>query len=374
MERKTAMFCGSFDPLTLGHIDIINKALTKYEKLIINVGVNEQKKTLFASSKRLALINNVLKYHPEHNRIITIAEKGMTVDVALLYDVDVLIRGMRHNSTNMDEEQKLAKINKLLALSRGLELETELLEQEDSFFNIISSSQVKTLCQLGEFITAFRFVPDVVAEALAKFYLKPVWDNLFIKDCSYVDSLWQDFIKCYQGRAYHNLTHIAYMLNMLKIYMAYSGDKLGETYKDIVFAIFAHDLVYDLRADNGANEEQSALFVEGIIPWLVRDINPEAVKELILSTSHKDRESTSLVRDLDLSILATDDEQTWQLYNEKIRREYIEISDSEYIPKRLEFLQSLANKQIFGTSFFFNKFEDKAKRNLQSEIQRLQNI
>ena len=370
---KRGLFCGSFDPFTYGHLDVVNKALEKVDELIINVGYNEAKIQEFSSEKRVEMIIKALKCHPRRHKIIVVSEHGMTIDIALLYDVNVLIRGVRQGSDDVAQEQTLAAINKNLALSRGLELETEFIIQDGEMLKSISSSAVKFLCENHEFITAFKYVPANVAEVLAETYLKPLWDEVCVNNSAKSNAFWQELVSAYKGRAYHNLTHIAYMMNMLKIYSAYTKKTFDDIRKELLLAILIHDIVYEPGAFYEDNEKASAQFVDKIRKVLPYDINVDLVKNMVLSTAiNYDKGGMTIIRDLDFSILGTFDVYTWHEYCRKIRAEYSTFSDEEFYANRLEFLQKLATKQIFKTDFFFNNFEDKAKKNIKKEIECLQ--
>jgi len=371
--NKTGLFCGSFDPFTYGHLDVVNKAFEKVDTLIINVGDNDAKIPQFDKDKRVEMIIDALKDHPKCNCITVIAERGMTVDIALLSDTDVLIRGIRQNSSDMGQEFTLAAINKNLALVRGLKLETEFIIQEGELLRSVSSSAVKFLCEEHEFITAFKYVPDNVAEVLAETYLKSLWDECFVNNKAASDQFWQELISAYRGRAYHNLTHIAYMINMLKIYCAYIGDDLKDIRKEVLLAIFIHDIVHDTYAYDAENEKSSAKFAKKIREWSVSDIDFDMVINMVMSTSQNANVKVfPIVRDLDLAILGDFDACKWHKYCRQIRKEYKDFSDEKFNAGRLKFLQTIEKQRIFSTNFFFNKFEEQAKKNIRTEIACLQ--
>jgi len=372
-KRKIGLLCGSFDPFTYGHVDLTVKAFEYVDMLFINVGKNSSKDSIFSPKERVEMILKALQNHPRKKDITVMTEDGMTVDIAFSCDANVLIRGIRPNTEDEANERKLAMVNKQLAMVRGFDLETVIIEQKDEELAHVSSTVVRNLCKMQEYITAFKYVPDCVAEKLAEYYLKPIWTSLFLKGNSCVNESWEELIAAYRGRAYHNLTHVAYMLNMLKVYKAYTGDELKTSEKDILLAIFTHDVVYDVYALEGENEQESSLFIDRIGAWLALDINPREAMSMVMSTAQaSDKLGVSLVRDLDLAILATSDICMWYKYCKGIREEYKNIPEQEYNAKRIEFLQSMLKKQIFHIAFFFNKFEEKAKENLQKEIDFLQ--
>ena len=109
MER-IAVFAGTFDPFTLGHQDIALRALTLFDRLIIAIGVNSVKKTLFPLESREAIIRDSFPNMPQ----ITIASfNGLTVDLCRQYGARFLIRGLR-SGTDFDYERTIAQANNMV--------------------------------------------------------------------------------------------------------------------------------------------------------------------------------------------------------------------------------------------------------------------
>ena len=108
-----AVFPGSFDPITLGHIDIINNSLTICDKLIIGVGVNHHKKYMFDIDTRIQFIQSV--FNPE-KKIIVKKYSGLTIDFCQNENAFHIIRGIR-NSTDFQYEQSIAFSNQMMESS-----------------------------------------------------------------------------------------------------------------------------------------------------------------------------------------------------------------------------------------------------------------
>jgi pantetheine-phosphate adenylyltransferase len=102
---KKAVFPGSFDPITIGHLDIINRGLSLFDEVIIAIGVNADKKHMFSLEERKLHIENAFKNEP---RIKVSTYKGKTVKA------DYILRGLR-NSTDFNYEQSIAQTNLSLA-------------------------------------------------------------------------------------------------------------------------------------------------------------------------------------------------------------------------------------------------------------------
>ncbi len=369
-----AMFCGSFDPITLGHISVINQTLysqgTSLDKFIICVSHNNQKNLLFPPEKRKKMIEDALKNHPLKHKIEVVINKGLVVDFAKKHNVTTLIRGIRPNSADEEQEQVMATTNKTLARIRGFELDTKFITATDATLASISSSLVKDLCYFGEYIAVANLVPENVHKELMSIYLEQCFTKLFFDSSHSIAYMsWREVVKTYNSRQYHNLSHIGYMLNMLSIYENQTNTNYPP---EFLLAIFGHDYVYNPTKNN--NEENS---IKAVFGWTGKRYYKTSsyLENLIMATAHN-KENLSgeeaLIADLDLSILGTFAPKTWNAYCKNIRQEYSFLSDSEYAKGRLEFLQKiLKRKRIFQTDFFYDMLEKQACNNIREEIKNL---
>lgn len=184
-----------------------------------------------------------------------------------------------------------------------------------------------------------------------------------------VDSTFSELIDHYQAtnRAYHNLEHISQCLkeyDLLKTIAANAGA--------VEFAIWFHDAVYDTRAKD--NEEKSAALAEAALHGMgISGQLPYTVGSLIRLTKHDVAPTTidgQVIVDVDLAILGQSAE-VFDRYESGIRSEYSWVSDSEFWPKRTEFLMALlAREHIFYTEQCREKYELTARSNLRRSIQR----
>jgi pantetheine-phosphate adenylyltransferase len=108
---KKAIFPGSFDPITLGHFDIIERGVTLFDELIIAIGINADKKYMFSLEERKKFIENCFGHHP---KIRVVTYKGLTVDFCQKNDVDFILRGLR-NPADFEFEKAIAHTNRDLA-------------------------------------------------------------------------------------------------------------------------------------------------------------------------------------------------------------------------------------------------------------------
>jgi pantetheine-phosphate adenylyltransferase len=154
-----AMFPGSFDPPTLGHLDIIERIAKLYDKLYVVVASNIQKKSLFTAEERADMLKELLK---SHKNIEVVIYSGLVVDFAKARGIQVMIRGVRA-LVDFGYEFELAMTNKKLYP----ELEVLFMPTSPNFF-LLRSSQIKELAFYGANIETM--VPPLVATAIKDRY------------------------------------------------------------------------------------------------------------------------------------------------------------------------------------------------------------
>lgn len=150
-----ALFPGSFDPLTNGHLDIIQRASQLFDHVVVGVGHNTSKQALFTPEEKVDLISTVVDDLP--NVDVTIMH-GLTVQFMSEIGAKFIVRGLR-NSKDFEYERDIAGVNSALA-----DVETILLLAKPENQNI-SSSMVKEIGSMGADNMA-KFVPKVVVDAL----------------------------------------------------------------------------------------------------------------------------------------------------------------------------------------------------------------
>ena len=157
----TALYPGSFDPVTIGHLDIASRVASLFDQLIVAVYDAPAKEVLFTTEERVFLFQQAVEHLPN---IKVIPYKGLTADLARQFKAQVLIRGLRMGS-DFEREFELALMNKQIAP----EIET-LAMMSSLEYQFLRASLIKEVSQLGGDIS--RLVPRHVAEAL-KEKLKP---------------------------------------------------------------------------------------------------------------------------------------------------------------------------------------------------------
>lgn len=154
-----AIYPGSFDPITLGHIDIVERGAKLFEKVIVAVLSNPSKQPLFTVEKRIEQITQCTK-HIDNVEVDSFV--GLTVDYAKLHNAGVLLRGLRVLS-DFEKELQMAHTNKTL----NQEIETVFLATTKEY-SFLSSSIVKEIAQFGGAIE--HLVPQDIAEDMEQKY------------------------------------------------------------------------------------------------------------------------------------------------------------------------------------------------------------
>lgn len=108
---KRAIFPGSFDPITLGHYDIIKRGITLFDEIIVAIGINADKKYMFSLEERQKFIEDTFSDEP---RIKVMTYEGLTVDFCQKIDVEFILRGLR-NPADFEFEKAIAHTNRDLA-------------------------------------------------------------------------------------------------------------------------------------------------------------------------------------------------------------------------------------------------------------------
>ena len=170
---KVAIYPGSFDPITYGHIDIIERGLEIFDKVIVAIAENEEKRPLFSVEERLRIVKSFFKDNPN---VIVDSFKGLLVDYVGKTNAKVILRGLRATS-DFEYEFHMASMNRSL----NTHLDTLfMMTSKDYFF--VSSRTIKEVARLGGAVEGL--VPDLVVRRLKEKFKLPVpkkrgigWDD-----------------------------------------------------------------------------------------------------------------------------------------------------------------------------------------------------
>ena len=152
-----AMYPGTFDPLTLGHEEIINRAAKLFDNLLVAVAVNSSKPTMFNLQDRLRLVEIVSSRYPN---VTFSSYEGLTIDFANTKNINVIVRGAR-NSTDFNYESQISQMNN----SMDSALESIFFIATDPFKSITSSLVRQVIDLNGDYS---KFISKDVANHLLK--------------------------------------------------------------------------------------------------------------------------------------------------------------------------------------------------------------
>ncbi len=153
--EKIALFPGSFDPITLAHIDILNRALPMFDKVYVGIGLNSNKQSLLTAKEREEMLKNVFA---KHKNIEVLTYEGLTVDICKKVNAQYMIRGIRSVS-DFEYEKAISQMNH--AMQPDIE---SIFVLSKPGFSAISSTIVRDILRNGGDIT--QFVPKEVADYL----------------------------------------------------------------------------------------------------------------------------------------------------------------------------------------------------------------
>ena len=156
MSERICLFPGTFDPITLGHEDIINRALPLFDKIIVGIGVNTSKKPMFTTSQRLQWIKDI---YGHCNKVEGAMYEGLTVNFCKEIGARFILRGIRYVS-DFEYEKTIADANRAL----DKEIETVFLTGEPKYTSVASTIVRDIIKNKGD---ASPFLSKVVYDSLA---------------------------------------------------------------------------------------------------------------------------------------------------------------------------------------------------------------
>jgi pantetheine-phosphate adenylyltransferase len=369
MKTQKAVYAASFDPITFGHINIIERMAPLYGKFIVLVAVDSRKSYTFTPEERVNMARVAVAHIP--NVSVDVCVDCYVVKRAKSIGAQVIVRGLR-NFKDLEDEQTLAEENRRICPN----IETIWIPCIPSLMHV-SSSMVKSHVGIDPdwCNQVARSVPTEVVAKLKERYIvgkaRRYWISLMslLGNPEKSDVVFGELVTRYSEshRIYHNLEHIVTMLDEL--------EQLDDVESAIALAIWFHDSFYDTKV-NG-NEESSAQFAKEKIQSMgLPSCLGDHVSNLIIATKHTTIPtdlSAKILVDLDLMILGKKG-RVFDEYEAGIRKEYSWVARSDYCNNRRLILQSFLNRpSIYLTKFFRDRYEYVARKNLTRSIKKLQN-
>lgn len=155
--QRICLFPGTFDPVTLGHTDIIDRALPLFDKLIIGIGRNINKEPMFTEQQRIEWVRDIYK---NNDKVEAVLYEGLTVDCCKKVGANFILRGIRYVN-DFEYEKAIADMNRSLAHN----IETIFLTCLPQYTSVASTLVRDVLRNGGE---VANFLPDVVNETIRK--------------------------------------------------------------------------------------------------------------------------------------------------------------------------------------------------------------
>ncbi len=153
--KKIAVFPGSFDPITQGHVELVKRAIPLFDKIIVAVGINAQKKYLFPLDQRLSWLKKVFA---NEDKVDVSSFKGLTVNFCKDMNAHYLLRGLR-NASDFDYEKTISQLNNII----GEDLETIFLISHPAFSHVSSTIVREIIIGKGD---VSAFVPSIISNDL----------------------------------------------------------------------------------------------------------------------------------------------------------------------------------------------------------------
>lgn len=157
-----AIYAGSFDPFTMGHLNILNRSAKMFDEVIVAIGTNTSKKSLFTPDEKLEMITAVVKESSYDNVRVVLHVDGLIVDFAKSEGATVMVRGIR-SLTDMEYEMSIASMNK----TQQSEIESVFL-MADEKYSFVSSSLIKEVAIFDGDVSGM--VPESIAKKMQEKY------------------------------------------------------------------------------------------------------------------------------------------------------------------------------------------------------------
>ncbi len=153
--QRICLFPGTFDPVTLGHVDIINRALPLFDMIYVGIGINTSKSPMFSAEQRMKWVADIYANEP---RVVSVIYEGLTINYCKIIHANFILRGIRYVS-DFEYEKTIADANRTL----DNKIETVFLTGEPKYTSV-ASTIVRDIIRNGG--DASPFLPDLVAKSL----------------------------------------------------------------------------------------------------------------------------------------------------------------------------------------------------------------
>jgi pantetheine-phosphate adenylyltransferase len=359
-----AVYAGSFDPVTNGHLWMIKKGAKLFNELVVAVGSNPEKESTFSIEERVNMIKEVSYDIP--NVTVDSFENQYLVHYAKDVKAQFMLRGIR-NQKDYQFERGMVNVNEKLKHSI---LPVFLMPPKG--MSETSSSLVKNLIGPEGWEEAIEeYVPRSVYNALLINFkgLENRWNSLWkrVNARGNPEEAYAELLNLYgeKQRHYHNLVHIVHSIREMD-----NAKNLIKNPDQLEFALWYHDAIYNVHAKD--NEEKSAELAEkrlnkaGLRKQFIDDVT-----NLIIATKHKEipqKEDAKYICDIDLANLGKSQKE-FDRYGKDIRHEYKDIPEEQFKLGNAKILKGFFDRDyIYSTDFFRKKYEARTIKNLKRSL------
>lgn len=380
---KKIGFSGTLDPITNGHMWVMDEARAMADEVVVFLSENPVKQPRFSAEERRRIVLQSAHERGWHNVEVVIVKADYTARAAKRHGVDYLIRGIR-TTADFDYENLIQQTNvDVLAGAKTI----FVMPPRD--LGSVSSSFIKALeGPVGWNWTMKKFVPPPAYHAWILGWLRKEWDALWLRPDTAPGQValagqWFELLTGVDayggpGRHYHNLDHLVHGLSEIRAWAA-NTDAAPLDADLLKKAFWFHDALHEHEhAQAGAlsNEEASAQL------WLDSGLDAAKVDEaaevaaLIRVTDHFqgpaiEHRLKEAMLSVDLAILGQDDD-IYRAYTGAIRQEYAQLPDADFRTQRLQALGRLQAKLqvggLYGDAFFAEQYSEQAGANLTREM------
>ena len=342
---KTAVYAGSFDPITDGHLHIIKKACDLFDGVVLVIAGNSQKKYTFDLEERKEMCEFSLANAHLPAIVHTCSDQYVVEYATKVLKAQYLVRGIR-SVNDFQEEFDIYHVNR--KIEKGIET---IFLMPDIDLSPLRSSMVKGLVGYNNWwITIGDMVSDRVLRAFSRNCARDIFEDVFSYSLrGSLDDTFLEVNEKYFDKPYHNWIHILHCIQLV--------NEFSDDFKDknsVIQSLILHDAVDFYAEDQWWNRLAISRNIQAT----------DHSKDLDPSDFSKDAQ---LIHDIDLEVLSCDPIQ-YNFYMICIREEYSSLSNPEWVKGRSRFLESmLKKKKIYWTDEFSNR-EMLARDNMRNEL------
>lgn len=369
---KKIAFSGTLDPITNGHMWVIQEARQLADEVVVLLSENPGKKPQFSADRRKEIIERSMLENGWTNVSVMVIRGDYTARAAKRQGIDFLIRGIR-NTSDFDYENLIQQVN--VDVLHGAKT---LFVMPPRDLGSVSSSFVRGLQgPVGWHWTTQQFMPAPAYQAWILDWLRKDWDTLWPQGQPeagpWFERLTGDTAYGAPGRAYHNLDHLVHGLTEINAWAANTGASADDS-ATLKKAFWFHDAVYGGSKDGQSNEEQSARL------WLASGLSHAAAMQgpaaLIRATEHglagvSPHRLQDAMLSTDLAILGQPAD-VYDSYARSVRVEYGHVDEASYRTGRgvilAHFLAAAEAGTLYADRYFRELYNDAARENLAREI------